>query len=399
MSSARVVLTDVDVGVWHDEWSLTPGQGPQLSGSSDWFVQKRTLRGGLSDGVDVVDLCNGPLSVSILPTRGMGLWRGEFEGIPIEWRSPVARPVHPAFVNLMDRGGLGWLSGFNELLCRCGLAFHGPPGIDVVVDDEGNRSETPLTLHGRIANTPAHHVAVEVDPEGDGTLSVTGVVEESSMFGSRLRLASTLSTTAGSNRIRIEDRITNLAGGPAEIELLYHTNIGRPFLEPGSRIVCPVKEMAPRDPRAAEGVAEWDVCGEPQAGYTEQVYFFELATDEQNRTAVLLHNAAGNLGFSMEFDTRQLPCFTFWKNTQAEADGYVIGLEPSTSFPNLRSYERERGRVILLPPGGEHVAELEISIHNHPAQVEDVRRRIEEIGSARGELHGLPLARFSPVGS
>ena len=46
--------------------------------------------------------------------------------------------MHPAFVNLESRGQLGWLDGFNEWLCRCGLAFNGPPG----ADEDG----TPITL-------------------------------------------------------------------------------------------------------------------------------------------------------------------------------------------------------------------------------------------------------------
>ena len=121
----------------------------------DWSIQKRTLRGGLRDGVDLIEVHNGALSYSIIPTRGMGLWRGEYRGNFLGWRAPVLGPVHPKYVNLNDRGGLGWLAGFDELLCRCGLSSLGPPGID-----EGATSpvESQLTLHGRIANTPAHTV-------------------------------------------------------------------------------------------------------------------------------------------------------------------------------------------------------------------------------------------------
>ena len=49
----------------------------------------------------------------------MELWRGSYRGIELGWKSPVAQPVNPAFVNQSDRNGLGWLAGFNEWLCRC----------------------------------------------------------------------------------------------------------------------------------------------------------------------------------------------------------------------------------------------------------------------------------------
>src|SRR2546425_4718770 len=34
---------------------------------------------------------------------------------------------HPKLINLQARGGLGWLDGFNEWLCRCGLENNGQP--------------------------------------------------------------------------------------------------------------------------------------------------------------------------------------------------------------------------------------------------------------------------------
>ena len=45
-------------------------------------------------------------------------------------KSPVRGPVHPSFVPLFDPSGLGWLEGFDELLCRCGLESNGAPDFD-----------------------------------------------------------------------------------------------------------------------------------------------------------------------------------------------------------------------------------------------------------------------------
>lgn len=398
MTTKTVVLTDVAGNIWRNSCSLSAGDGPALIGSDKWSLSKRTLRGGLSDGVDVVEVNNGALSVAVLPTRGMGLWRGEFRGIPLGWKSPVALPVNPCFVNLEERGGLGWLSGFNELLCRCGLAFNGPPGTDVVVDDDGNRSESPLTLHGRIANTPAHYVEVAVADDGPGTLTVAGIVDESSMFGSRLQLKSTLSTQAGSNRLKIVDEITNRAGNPAELELLYHINLGRPFLEPNAKFAAAVREVASRDQRAAEGIGDWQIYGPPQAGFAEQVYFVVPSADANGETVALLCNAAADCGLSLRFNVDQLPCFSLWKNTQAEADGYVTGLEPATNFPNLKTFEREQRRVVTLAPGDSYTTALEIAVHKTAAEVGEVVSQIETLQrEVEPVIHATPQPLFSPV--
>lgn len=392
------VLTDAATGSWADVYEWKSEHGPALPGGHAWHIRKRTLRGGPSDGVDVVELDNGALRVDVLPTRGMGVWRGEFRGVPLGWRSPVIWPVHPARVNLAERNGLGWLAGFNELLCRCGLAWCGPPGLDVRTDETGRRTETPLTLHGRIANTPAHRVEVSVCDDGPGLLSVTGIVDEASLFGPNLRLTSRVETVPGSNRLRIIDEITNRSAQAGELQLLYHLNVGPPFLEAGSRFAAPLREVAPISPRAAEGIADWQSFAGPAAGYAEQVYCLRLTADAQGRTLALLRNSAGDRGLSLHFETGPLPCFTLWKNTQAEEDGYCTGLEPATSYPNFKSFERERGRVVRLEPQAIFRCGFDVAVWTAPGEVAAIEQEIA--GRQRGVdpiVHRAPHPEFSPV--
>ncbi len=141
-------LTDVASDLWIDSFSVS-NETLRLPTPHDWSVRKRTLRGGARDGVDIIEVHNGSLSYTILPTRGMGLWRGEYRGNFLGWRSPVQGPVHPKFVNTADAGGLGWLAGFDEWVVRCGLASNGPPGEDVVTHKDGRTTrlsaDTPRT--------------------------------------------------------------------------------------------------------------------------------------------------------------------------------------------------------------------------------------------------------------
>ncbi|MFO1004483.1 MAG: aldose 1-epimerase family protein [Planctomycetaceae bacterium] len=363
-----------------------------MPGNHDWGIRWTVLEEGTSAGVELFELKNGPLTVWASPTRGMGIWKAEYKGIPIGWDSPVRRLTHPRYVDLKSRNGLGFLDGFNELLCRCGMAFNGPPGID-----SGAKSpiESDLTLHGRIANLPAHDREIDVE-EKTSTLRLTGIVDECTMFGPQLRLESTVRTAVGSNAFEVIDEVTNVGGSPTEFQMLYHNNFGEPFLDGGAKIVCPSAEVAPRDQRAAEGIATYDTCLEPTPGYAEQVYYYRLIGDEVGDTVVLLRNAAGDLGLSLRFSTRQLPCFVTWKCTQSERDGYVVGLEPATNFPNHKSFERKMGRVISLESGQTYTMKLKFAIHTSKPEVAAVEKEIAQLQSRQQPvIHQKPAKGWS----
>lgn len=392
MTRRSVVITDTERGVHVADFRAAESAELRLAGSRDWSVARHTLRGGRSDGVDVIEVDNGALRLRVLPTRGMGIWNGELGGVPIGWRSPVELPVHPRMVDLSACGGLGWLSGFNELLCRCGLAWNGPPG-----SDPAGGVESMLTLHGRIANTPAHHVTVTISDEGPGVIEVTGVVDEAMLFGSRLRLTATIRSEVGSHRWQVLDTVTNLSARDAELELLYHLNLGEPFLDDGARIVAAVREVAPRDQVAAAGVEQWHQLAGPTPGYAEQVYFLLLIPDAKGAGTVLLRNAAGDRGLSVTQDLTGLPCFTLWKNTAAAEDGYVVGLEPGTDLPHPRDFERSHGRVMRLPPGASYTTSVEVAVHDDAEAVQRMETGL--LATQEGvtpRIHAHPTPPFSP---
>jgi hypothetical protein len=390
-------LTDVRNDVWLDSFAVG-NDSLRLATPHDWSVRKRTLRGGLRDGIDLIEVHNGALSYAILPTRGMGLWRGEYRGNYLGWRAPVLGPVHPKYVDLGERGGLGWLAGFDEWLCRCGLVWNGPPGEDTVTDKNGATSRTPLTLHGRIANQPAHHVEVRANLDPPHELAVSGQVEEAGLFFPHLALTSTYTTVPGSNRVVIHDLVENRGGKPAELQVLYHCNIGPPFLEAGSRMVAPTRECAPVNARAAEGVNTFDTYAGPVAGYAEQNYLYDLLADPSGRTLAMLYNASADRGLVLRFNRNELPCFTIWKNTAAVEDGYVTGLEPGTNYPNFKTFERQQGRVRVLPPGGRWECSWSLDVLDTAAGVNGTLAEIVKLQTqARPVIHRTPQARFSPV--
>ena len=373
------VLTDVENDQYVDAWNIS-SQDLGIGTETPWSIRKRTLRGGLRDGVDVIEVDNGDLRYTIVPTRGMGIWRGEYHGIELGWQSPLRGPVHPGFVNQLELSGIGWLAGFDEWIVRCGLSSNGAPGTDVLRDNQGNLQEMTLTLHGRIANLPAHYVEVRVDLEPPHRIEVIGHVDEAMLFFPQLRLSTTISTTPGAASMTIADTVTNRRSQPAELELLYHCNFGRPLLSERSQFVAPVKMVAPREPAAIEHIDHFGSYPPPTPGFIENAYWFELHADPStDRTLAMLVNEPEHKACALRFAKQSLPWFTLWKNPGAESDAYVTGLEPATNLPNLKTFEREKGRVIELAPGASHEVELVVEVADTAEAVQALSGEIDRL--------------------
>ena len=376
------VLIDCSADIYEGSWQISSRNFPDWGGPQ-WSMTKFTLRGGKQHGVDVVELDNGEMTISVLPTRGMNVLHAVTDHARLAWDSPLREVIHPAYIEEGLRGGLGWLEGFNELMCRCGVESMGPPGPDVIIDNQGNKKTVMLSLHGRISNTPASRLWLGVDLEPPHRLTVGGDVYDTRMFGPSYMLRTAISTLPGASEFTIDDEIRNLGGQPAPMEILYHCNYGPPVLGEGARLVAPVRKVSARDHRALDGMCHWDLYGPPETGFVEQCYFFTLYADRQGRTCTALVNAEGDLAAAIRFSTRQLPCFTLWKNTASEADGYVTGLEPGSAYPNPRQFEREKGRLRILEPGEVYKASLSMALIRGRSEVKELRGRIAALAKGK----------------
>ena len=341
MAKQSWVVTDVATGVAVDPLTLNSQLTPAVPNGVS--IQKRTLRGGLRDGLEVVEVDNGRLRFTILLTRGMGIWRAWCGAMQLGWQAPIPGPVHPRWVNRWEPTGLGWLDGFDELLVRCGLENNGAAEFD-----ENGVLRYPL--HGRIANLPASRVEITADQES-GEIAVCGEVYETRLFFSKLKLTTQIRTIANSSAFSVTDTVSNIGSTPAEMELLYHINFGPPVLEPGGKVLFPIRRMAPRDATAAAEMDRWDSYGPGVPGKPETAYYAQLLGDGRGDSLAMIHNESVTLGVRVDFNVNELPCFTLWKNEQPTCDGYVSGLEPAVNFPNRRSFEKAQGRVITLRPG------------------------------------------------
>lgn len=324
---------------------------------------------GPERGVRAIEVRTGTgFAFSILPDRGMDLFRAELAGASLAWHSPTG-PVAPAF---FEPEGLGWLRGFaGGMLVTCGLTYAGPPHKD------GDRE---LGLHGRASYLPAHDVGIRQDWEGDEyRIEVRGRVRETSVFGDDVLLTRCVTTSLGESGFRLVDEIENLGHAPASHMMLYHVNGGFPVVGPESELLTASSDVTKGGANAAK--EQYARFQGPTAGFSEEVYFHRLRGGKDGRTRVALVNRAfqsgRGIGYALRFPVAQMPCFTEWKMMGQGL--YVVGTEPGNVYPETREKLRREGRLAMLQPGEKKRYEIEFSALGSREEIEAVEK----------EIHGL----------
>jgi hypothetical protein len=132
-----------------------------------------------------------------------------------------------------------------------------------------------------------------------------------------------------------------------------------------------------------EELARWNHYRGPTRDYDETIYIGEPLADADGKTAVALVNAASDLGVMMSYPVANLPCFSLWKNTDTERQGYVSGLEPGSNFPYSRPIEEKAGRVSKLAGGASTTFEVDIDFLIDAKTVADAETRIAAIMAGR----------------
>ena len=374
------VLLDTDKAP--QDWRIT-SQELGLKVDKPFSVSVRNLHGGRQEGVCIVDIDNGVMKISVVPTRGMNVLEAVAGKVRLGWDSPVSEVVNPAFIELNGRGGVGWLEGFNELVTRCGYEWVGHPGMDQGV---------MLPLHGLAANIPASKVVLSIDDEPPHSIRLRGQLKEQAFKKVNFLIETELSTEPGAKSFTLHDTLINNGDYPKEYEALYHTNFGPPLLDQGARFSAPVQQVSPFNEKAMADLADWQTYRGPTRDYDETVYNVVPYGDERGDTLAVLHNAAGNLGVSVAFNIQQLPVFSLWKNTDTPVQGYVTGLEPGTSFAYNRSYQRALNRVPTIGPKEQRDFDITYTLLADKSAVDKALQQVKSILHERPtEVREKPL--------
>lgn len=370
--------------------SDTPAQNQRITSEQlgvkldkPFSITMRTLHGGRQEGVSLIDIDNGTMKLTLVPTRGMNVLHAQVGDARMGWDSPVKEVVNPAFIELNGRGGLGWLEGFNELVTRCGYEWVGHPGMD---------NGELLTLHGRAANIPASKVTVHIDEAPPYAIHVRGELQEQAFKKVDFTVQTELVTEPGATRFVLNDTLTNNGDYPKEYQALYHSNFSTPFLEEGARFAAAVKQVSPFNDKAKADLGDWQTYRAPTKDYDETVYNVVPYGDAKGDTLTVLHNKAGSLGVAVGFNVQQLPVFSLWKNTDTQGQGYVTGLEPGTSFSYNRRYQRPLNLVPTVEPKQQKHFSISYSLLADKPAVDQALKTIAAIQEGRQtEVRQTPL--------
>jgi galactose mutarotase-like enzyme len=303
-------------------------------------VRRLVSDDGKGRGMRLLDVDNGSgLCFTVYPDRGMDIGRASYRGVPLAWLSRNGETA-PHFY---DAEGLEWLRTWGGgLLTGCGLGNVGGP-VTVAGESHG--------LHGRLSHTPAEEVNTSAAWTEDGryTLSVSGRVRQSKVFGENLLLTRRITTALGTSALTVTDTVENQGFAPTPLMLLYHINLGWPLVDEGACLEAPPHEVTPQNAHAADGLDAWPQLSAPTPGFREQVYYHALPAAADGLATVRLANRRLGLALDVSYRTAELPHLVQWK-MMGEGE-YVVGLEPATCYPEGRERAAERGQLRHLAPG------------------------------------------------
>jgi hypothetical protein len=251
---------------------------------------------GEMKGLNVIDCHNGKMHFIINESKALDIMQIYYCGENISFVSKngfKAREI--PFLKRFEGG----------MLYTCGL--------DCVGEVEGHE------LHGTLHNTPAILTRMDCTEEG---IIVEGYMRDTALFGKNLLLKRRISSIVGSDRIEIEDTLINEGTKQEEYALLYHVNLGYPFLDEGGELVVDPEQVRSRNEWAKAHVVNWKQIQAPKDNFEETCYFLDMKDGN-------ISYIGKDKKFTMQYTKGTLPKFIVWKS-MANGD-YALGFEPSTT--------------------------------------------------------------------
>ncbi|MCI8745891.1 MAG: aldose 1-epimerase family protein [Lachnospiraceae bacterium] len=232
-------------------------------------------------------------------------------------------------------------------------------------------------MHGRIRTTPGEHLCGDAFWEdGEYVLRIQGEMREAELFGENMVLRRTIESRYGEKSFTVTDEITNEAYRREPLMLLYHINMGYPFLDENTRLLIPARKVTPRDPEAEGHEDRYDRMEAPKPEEPEYVFIHDLKTDENQNTYVCVMNREKEIGLKIEFNMKYLPYFMEWKSIAA--GDYVIGLEPSNSSVYGKAWHVEHDCVHYLEPFASETNVLKFTIADTKEELDRWEREFKE---------------------
>lgn len=302
-------------------------------------AERIILNHGRARGLRAIDVDTGEgLFFRILEDKALDIANLSFQGVNMAFLSKPGI-VNPDVLVPKDNEFLRVFQG--GFLYTCGLSNAGAP-----VTQDGRYHP----FHGRIGNTPAENVCLNEYWQNDEYfIEVNGTLREASLFGENIVQKRSIVTKMGSCSLQIHDTIENQGFSDEQIMIMYHMNIGYPMLDKSTRLYLPVSKTLNRDRSSLKGEVNWHTFDAPLPNREEEVYYHKLNGRNDGMTCAALYNDHYGFGIIIEYDIKELPCFTQWKSMRS--GDYALGLEPGNCHPDGRIGSLEQGESEILKPG------------------------------------------------
>lgn len=326
------------------------------------YVRPVTYQEGRSSGLKAYDVKNGKLSMRIMADKCLDVSELSYGGVNLNFlskpglqgRNPYDTNGQEAIYSIM--GGLFFTSGMDNICAPCNIN-----GVD-------------YPMHGRARTTPAEHLSADAGWVGeDYILKVSGEIREAALFGSNLVLRRSIETKLGEKSIVVTDEIENQSFREEPLMLLYHINMGYPFLDENTRLLIPTFEVTARDQDSEGHEAAYDRMDAPKDNEPEYVFLHSLQYDQNGDTMVCVLNKPLGIGLKLEFNKKNLPYFMEWKSIGS--GDYVIGLEPANASVYGQPYHVKKGDLHKLAPFEKETNVLKFTVLDGESEI----REAEEI--------------------
>ena len=297
----------------------------QLYGKEEYI-----LTNGFSSGVKIWHIKNGlGLEMCVNLDRGFDIISVTYKGVNVSYLTPNGYVSSKYY----DDKGLGFLKSFGAgFLTTCGLTQVGSPNVD-----EGEE----LPLHGTYSNTPVNNACFF---DNKKEMLLMGEILDERIFSHKLKLIRKIHVSKEDNSFYIEDEIINRGDKITPLEILYHINIGYPFLDEDTKLSINSNLVEARNEHAKLDIKNWKSMHKPEANYEEKCYYHRFKKDGQ----VEVYQPKLNKGLEINFDTKCLPFLTEWKMLGIR--DYVLGVEPGNCTPDGRNTMRSKGLLEEIKP-------------------------------------------------
>ena len=286
------------------------------------MAQRVQVTDGRGNGARQIYVANGKLNFILSESNALDILRLWHEGTNVGFVSKNGLYTAPADFRHSFPAGMLYTCGFDAI-----GAIEGHP------------------LHGRLHSIPAQLLELRADESG---VRIVGQIRDTALFGECLCLTRTIETRAGDDEIRITDELRNLAFRDEPYCLLYHVNVGYPFVDEGATLSADFLESRPRTPWAAKHAGTMLAVEAPVDNWEETCYF------HRTRDGVMsLANPALGRKFTVKSSFKK---FVEWKS-RASGD-YVIGIEPCSCWLDGDF------KPSILKAGAKAVHKLSLKVEN-----------------------------------